>query len=74
VPLSANPGCCEEASLYSREFYIPCNRPAEFLVQTKDKSPYRMCDMCTDHNVRNRGAHVIATYPLTLESNDAPHS
>lgn len=70
MPLSAKPGCCEEASLWSREFYIPCNEPAKYMVKNRDPKPYRMCDMCADHNVRNRGAKIIG--PFTLESNGGP--
>lgn len=46
----------------SGSFYIPCNRPAENLVKTRDPNVYRMCDRCSDHNVRNRGARVVAPY------------
>lgn len=57
--MKANPGRCEEASPLSLATYIPCNRPAEFMVKTRDPQPYRMCDMCADHNVKNRGATLL---------------
>lgn len=60
--LEASPGCCQEASFNSREYYIPCNKPAVSVVQTKDPTPYRMCAMCADHNVRNRGATLVGSY------------
>lgn len=62
VELKAKPHCCEEASLASRDFYIPCDNPAVFIVKTSDQAPYRMCEMCADHNVRNRGAKLIGPY------------
>ena len=55
MDLKAKPDCCEEASPMSRNFYIPCNRPASSLVYSpQDKATYRMCEMCADHSVRNR--------------------
>lgn len=50
---------CEEASPLSRQYYIPCGQPAEFMVQTRDPRPYAMCAMCADHNVHNRGARYV---------------
>lgn len=58
----AKPGGCEEASPMSHQFYIPCNQPATRMVKTRDPNPYRMCDMCADHNVRNRGAKDIGPF------------
>jgi hypothetical protein len=62
--LKASPGCCEEASTLSREHYIPCNRPATNMVgwPHRNEGPYRMCDMCTDHSVRNRGAVIVGEF------------
>lgn len=52
---------CEEASILSKETYIPCGRPAVGLVwHQKDGRAYRMCDACLDHNVRNRGGIQVA--------------
>ncbi len=63
VELVAKPGCCEEASIQSHEFYIPCNKPAEnFVSYPRDKREYRMCAACTDHNVKNRGAVLLRKY------------
>lgn len=61
--LKAKEGCCEEASLMSKRFYIPCNAPAAFIVKHdgRDEGPYRMCAACADHNVRNRGGRVVET-------------
>jgi hypothetical protein len=42
--------------LFAGSFYIPCNRPATRIIKTSDTTPYRMCDMCAEHNVTNRGA------------------
>lgn len=60
--LKAKPGGCEEASPHSHGFYIPCNRPAEFVVDNGGSTTYRMCEMCTDHNVKNRGAKIVGNY------------
>jgi hypothetical protein len=63
VTLTANPWGCEEASILSHSFYIPCNRPATRLIKNSDpQSPYRMCDECADHNVRNRGAEDVGPF------------
>lgn len=51
--LKANEGCCEEASMFSTNMYIPCNKPATKVMRSdKDKKDHRMCDMCSDHNLR----------------------
>lgn len=50
---------CQEASPLSGKFYIPCGQPATQVVKTNDKHAYTMCQMCADHNVRNRGARVV---------------
>jgi hypothetical protein len=62
--LKANPHCCEEASLNSHSFYIPCNKPAVSVVGWKGRSdaPIRMCEFCTDHNVKNRNGYIIEPY------------
>lgn len=55
LELKAAEGRCEEASLMSREFYIPCNQPATtFVYHSRDKRSYRMCDACAWHNIKNR--------------------
>jgi hypothetical protein len=62
--LVAKEHCCEEASTLSGQFYIPCNKPAINIVGWKGRSdkPIRMCDMCTYHNVNNRGGEIIQPY------------
>lgn len=50
--------------LFSRERYIPCGQPAVALVKNRDPNPYFMCMGCADHNVRNRGAKIIALKPV----------
>ena len=62
IDLKADPGCCEEASIASHEFYIPCNRPAVWMVKNRDPKPYRMCRECAHHNVKNRGATLLMPY------------
>lgn len=57
VPLTGTR--CQEASPASRETYTACGRPAEFIVKNRDPSPYAMCAMCADHNVKNRGAYYV---------------
>jgi len=52
---------CREASMFSRETFIPCGKPATSLVwHNKDKRAYPMCDMCADHNIKNRGGIELA--------------
>lgn len=45
--------CLECALGFS--FYVPCGKPAEFIIENRDER-VPMCPMCADHNVRNRGA------------------
>lgn len=61
--LKAGPGRCEEASMMSREKYIPCNQPATTLIDTGGQT-LRMCDMCADHSVRNRGMKRVGVWTL----------
>ena len=56
---------CQEASVLSHSHYIPCGKPATCLVKNRDPKPYFMCDACADHNVRNRGATIIALKEAT---------
>jgi len=62
MDLKAKDHCCEEASTASRDFYIPCNRPATQVVRHRDDADYRMCDMCANHNIKNRGAVFAGVY------------
>lgn len=51
---------CQEASIFSRESYVPCSKPAVAIVRhEKDQRAYYMCAPCADHNVRNRGGKLI---------------
>ena len=51
---------CIEASPMSRNFFIPCGRPAAAIVwHNRDGKAYPMCDMCADHNVTNRGGILL---------------
>lgn len=51
---------CQEASIHSREKYIPCRAPATTIVfHEKDGRGYYMCDPCADHNCRNRGGKLV---------------
>lgn len=50
---------CQEASPQSHETYIPCLRPAKYLVKGHDAAAYMMCEACADHNVTNRGARYV---------------
>lgn len=59
LELVAQYGCCEEASMLSQTVYIPCNAPAVVLVNNGDRRPYRMCEACACHNVKNRRAKVV---------------
>jgi hypothetical protein len=65
--LKAKEHCCEEASLQSYNFYIPCNAPAVNIVGWigRDDKPIRMCQFCSNHNVQNRGGYVVEAYNST---------
>lgn len=67
-PLKAKEHCCEEASMLSHNYYIPCNKPAVSVVGWKGRNdaPIRMCEMCTDHNVRNRNGVIIRKYSFEV--------
>lgn len=74
--LKANPNCCEEASMHSHNYYIPCNAHAVNLVGWKGRNdaPIKMCFACTDHNVRNRGGEIIKSLdaqPTAANNNNA---
>jgi hypothetical protein len=53
---------CEEASINSRETFIPCGAPAKAVVwhERDGKHTYLMCAPCAHHNVKNRGGKLIA--------------
>lgn len=51
---------CQEASIYSRDTYIPCGEVAVAIVRHEnDRRSYYMCAACADHNVKNRGGRLI---------------
>lgn len=51
---------CQEASIYSRESYIPCGSPAVAVVaHDKDGREYYMCLPCADHNLRHRSGRLV---------------
>ena len=64
--IEAKPGCCEEAAL-GMPLYVPCNKPARYMVGWlhRKEGPYRMCEMCAYHNVRNRGATALGDFVAT---------
>jgi hypothetical protein len=61
MSLEAGEGRCEEASPQSSKFYIPCNAVATHIVFHHNRE-YRMCEACTHHNVKNRGAVLRRKY------------
>lgn len=68
MPLKATPGCCEESAL-GLPGYIPCNKPAVSIIRWKGRcdAPIRVCEMCADHNVRNRGAEVVRRFDPQID-------
>jgi hypothetical protein len=51
---------CQEASILSRETYIPCGVLGAAVVwHGKDRRAYVMCAPCAWHNVRNRGGRLL---------------
>lgn len=73
-PLKAKPHCCEEASTLSHNFYIPCNNQALYIVGWKGRNdkPIRMCEMCADHNVKNRYGYIVEPYSAPVQSAEWP--
>jgi len=64
IELKARTDMCEEASPMSRDYYIPCNAPATTMIAwpSRNEGPYRMCESCAWHNVKNRGATDLGPY------------
>ena len=66
VQFPAEPGGCEEAVILFPEQTkaFSCNKPATNFVgwPRRGEGPYRMCEMCTDHSVRNRGATDLGPF------------
>lgn len=73
VELKASMDGCEEASLLSKERYIPCNRPAKHIVGWKGRSetPVRMCAICADHNVKHRNGYIVREY-IAIRTDQLP--
>lgn len=56
IPIDAK---CQEASIFSREKYIPCYAPATYVMHSeKDGRHYYMCERCALTNTR-RGMTVV---------------
>lgn len=55
----ADDATCQEASVLSRDTYIPCGAKAVVLIDNGDARSYLMCLSCASHNVRNRRATVV---------------
>ena len=70
LELKAKDGCCQEAAPTSLSIYVPCNAPAHYLVayHGRTEGPYRMCEPCKEHNVRNRNGYVVSLYPPLVET------
>lgn len=65
LDIKAKEDCCEEAAIGNPlPFYMPCNEPATSIVGWEERSegPYRMCECCAYHNIKNRGAKYIGPY------------
>ncbi len=73
IPLKAREHCCEECMMGS-PIYVPCNKPATKVIGVRDggEGPYRMCDMCADHSVKNRGMMLIGPYAGPAPAPAAP--
>jgi len=55
---------CEEASIHSKEKYIPCSAPSTSLVWSPgDRRAYSMCAACAAHSVKNRRGLLIFQLP-----------
>ncbi len=64
--IQAQPNCCEEQVGMPGGGVLPCNKPATQIIDVNrpgsSEGPYRMCDMCADHSVRNRGMKFVRRY------------
>lgn len=59
APLPAD-ARCQEASILSVNWYVPCGKVACAIVRhKKDGRAYYMCGACADHNIRNRGGELL---------------
>src|SRR6266511_1032943 len=60
--IEAKPGGCQESNFLIPT--LPCNKPAVKMIgwPTRNEGPYRMCEMCADHSVRNRGATDLGPF------------
>lgn len=67
--LKARPDGCEDASALSTTHYIPCDRPAVFIVKNQAGTKYRMCQLCAQHSVQNRRMEIVETYKTTKAPN-----
>jgi hypothetical protein len=57
---------CQEASMLSGKFYIPCGKKVEVIIyHERDRRGYLMCHACASHNVRNRGGKWVTGIPET---------
>ena len=54
--IKVKPDSCEESNYFYPE--LPCNKPAVRMIGWPDREegPYRMCEACADHSIKNRGA------------------
>jgi hypothetical protein len=61
--LNKSPIHCQEAAPISSERYVACGNVTKKLVLSERGTRlYFMCDGCADHNVRNRGAILVAVH------------
>jgi hypothetical protein len=62
---------CQEASIFSRETYIPCGAAAAAVVwHDKEQRAYVMCAACASHNARNRRGRLLMTTDHTTIPRD----
>lgn len=63
MPIEATAHGCQEARL-GFPGYIPCNDPATTWVGwiKRGEGPYRMCEACAHHNLKNRGADELGPF------------
>lgn len=58
--IEAKPGGCQESNYLFPGF--PCNNPAVRMVGWTGEGPYRMCEACADHSIKNRGAKDLGPF------------
>lgn len=58
MTVKTTPPCEEVLGLFDGKA-INCGKPSTQIIRFTNEGPYRMCNECSWHSVKNRGATVI---------------